>query len=217
MMDRITHGACYDEDTAMDEDLGPIGFDNDVSIQEEDFYEDFDQSNELVDHYCEDTGTSRPVEYNKHVHRDNSILIPDMVFSSANEFRGLIRSYSFRKKLVKVNYLARKYINKVRRNPSISVANFIEDVKDDITVDISLNTSFWAIKVAGYLLFGNESQKFAKLSNFGHEILHAMPTSTVWTKLEGLENVIEEELLEIEHRLCVKYLHANWSKRFPGK
>ena len=35
--------------------------------------------------------------------------------------------------------------------------------------------------------------------------------------LQGLENAIAAECPEAEHRLCVKHLHANWSKRFPGK
>ncbi|GAA0143659.1 hypothetical protein LIER_36226 [Lithospermum erythrorhizon] len=34
---------------------------------------------------------------------------------------------------------------------------------------------------------------------------------------KGLENAIQRELPEAEHRLCVKHLHANWSKRFPRK
>ncbi|GAA0171748.1 hypothetical protein LIER_41213 [Lithospermum erythrorhizon] len=34
---------------------------------------------------------------------------------------------------------------------------------------------------------------------------------------KGLENAIKSELPDVEYRLCVKHLHANWSKRFPGK
>ncbi|GAA0160880.1 hypothetical protein LIER_17329 [Lithospermum erythrorhizon] len=43
--------------------------------KEEDVYEDSDQLHELVDHDCEDTGSSWPIEYNKNVHRDNPVLI----------------------------------------------------------------------------------------------------------------------------------------------
>ncbi|GAA0169627.1 hypothetical protein LIER_24069 [Lithospermum erythrorhizon] len=32
-----------------------------------------------------------------------------------------------------------------------------------------------------------------------------------------MTNHQKRELPEGEHRLCVKHLHANWSKRFPGK
>ncbi|GAA0149989.1 hypothetical protein LIER_09025 [Lithospermum erythrorhizon] len=34
---------------------------------------------------------------------------------------------------------------------------------------------------------------------------------------KGLENAIKNEVLHAEHRLCVKHLHANWSKRFLRK
>ncbi|GAA0146032.1 hypothetical protein LIER_36245 [Lithospermum erythrorhizon] len=34
---------------------------------------------------------------------------------------------------------------------------------------------------------------------------------------KGLENAIFVELPFDEHRLCVKHLYSNWSKRFPGK
>ncbi|GAA0145794.1 hypothetical protein LIER_36192 [Lithospermum erythrorhizon] len=34
---------------------------------------------------------------------------------------------------------------------------------------------------------------------------------------KGLENAIQREMSEVEHRLYVKHLHTNWSKRFPRK
>ncbi|GAA0149540.1 hypothetical protein LIER_08690 [Lithospermum erythrorhizon] len=34
---------------------------------------------------------------------------------------------------------------------------------------------------------------------------------------KGLEIAIRNELSDVEHILCIKHLHANWSKRFPGK
>ena len=41
-----------------------------------------------------------------------------------------------------------------------------------------------AIKTADYLLFGNETEQFAKLHNYAHELLETMLGSTVIIKLE---------------------------------
>ncbi|GAA0146633.1 hypothetical protein LIER_42915 [Lithospermum erythrorhizon] len=216
--------------------------------------------------------------------------------------------------MVKVKFLARKYVNKIRRNPKISLKCFIGDIYDDLKVEISLSTAWRAIKAAGYLFYGNENQQFARLWSYAKALLDTMPGLIVITKLDeqkfmriyicqeplkrgffsrcrrficvdgcflkeafsgqllaavahdadngsyliawavvevenieswkwfikllkedlhmdqkleswvlmtdqqkGLENAIKSELPNVELRLCVKHLHANWSKRFPKK
>ncbi|GAA0187230.1 hypothetical protein LIER_34518 [Lithospermum erythrorhizon] len=65
--------------------------------------------------------------------------------------------------MVKVKFMAKKYVNKIRRKPKISLKYFIGDIYDDLKVEISLSTTWRAIKAAGYLLYGNENQQFARL------------------------------------------------------
>ncbi|GAA0145796.1 hypothetical protein LIER_36193 [Lithospermum erythrorhizon] len=78
------------------------------------------------------------IESNSEVHLKHSVLVPNMVFGSAQDFRKLIREYvvgkstelsiktlvgnhtcctSMKIPMVSVKWLARKYVNKVRRNP----------------------------------------------------------------------------------------------------
>ncbi|GAA0173813.1 hypothetical protein LIER_43955 [Lithospermum erythrorhizon] len=55
-----------------------------------------------------------------------------------------------------VKWLAKKYVNNVRRQPKISLKAFIGDIYDELKVEISTTTTYRAIKAAGYLLYGNE-------------------------------------------------------------
>ncbi|GAA0147788.1 hypothetical protein LIER_07404 [Lithospermum erythrorhizon] len=209
--------------------------------------------------------------------------------------------------MVKVKFLARKYVNKIRRNPKISLNFFIGDIYDDLKVEINVSTAWRAIKAVGYLLYGNENQQFVRLWSYAKELLDTMPGSTVITKLDEqkfmriyicpeplkrelfsgcrrficvdgcflkgafngqllaavahdadngiypiawavveventeswkwfikllkedlhmdrqpkswvlMTNQQNSELLDAEHRLCIKHLHAKWSKRFPKK
>ncbi|GAA0184067.1 hypothetical protein LIER_31375 [Lithospermum erythrorhizon] len=72
---------------------------------------------------------------------------------------------------ISVKWLAKRYVNKVRRTPTISMKAFIDNVYDDLKVEISRSTAHRAIKAAGYLMYGNETR-------------HIMPGSTVIIKQE---------------------------------
>ncbi|GAA0143658.1 hypothetical protein LIER_35784 [Lithospermum erythrorhizon] len=85
--------------------------------------------------------------------------------------------------MVKFKFLARKYINKIRRQPKISLKNFIGDIYDDLNIEISVTTTWRAIKAAGYMLYENENQQFARLWSYAKELLDTMSGSTVITKL----------------------------------
>ncbi|GAA0153983.1 hypothetical protein LIER_43254 [Lithospermum erythrorhizon] len=85
--------------------------------------------------------------------------------------------------MVKVKFLARKYINKIRRQPKKFLKNFIGDIYDDLIIEISVTTTWRAIKATGYLLYGNENQQFVRLWSYAKELLDTMPRSTVITKL----------------------------------
>ena len=84
-----------------------------------------------------------------------------------------------RNKLATVKYLAEKYVNKVRRNPKITLQDFIGTVQEDIGVEINTVHAWRAIKAAGQLLFGNEVAQFGKLWNYANELRDAMPGSTI--------------------------------------
>ena len=44
---------------------------------------------------------------------------------------------ALRNKLVTVKYLAERYVNKIRRNPKISLQDFVGTVQEDIGVEIN--------------------------------------------------------------------------------
>ncbi|GAA0151468.1 hypothetical protein LIER_10181 [Lithospermum erythrorhizon] len=245
---------CYNDEVEALEDLGPTWNDGPIEYEKE----VFQNSDELVekdyDYDVEDDDGATSIRkgkknlvnapvvghvlYNKNIHLDNPILLPNMVFGSAAEFRELIRSYSvktkkglrfvkndrwrqqvkcrdedcrfsvwcsrvgdtnnlaiktivdehicgdaIRNRMVTVKYLARKYVNKIRREPTTTIRSFIGDVNDDIKVEITRTMAWRAIKAAGYLMYGNETQQFAKLWSYGHEILATVPNSTVRIQL----------------------------------
>ncbi|GAA0160530.1 hypothetical protein LIER_17067 [Lithospermum erythrorhizon] len=169
---------------------------------------------------------------------------------------------------VNVKFLAMKYINQVRRVKSLSVEQFIGFVNDQYKIEISRMMGWRDIKVAGYLIYGNETKQFAKIQSYAYELIQRSFKGQIivavgldadnyiyliaWTVVEventqswtwfvnflhedlgmdiaaeewiiitdqqkGLENAMAAEIPLAEHPLCVKYLHANWSKRFPGK
>ncbi|GAA0155662.1 hypothetical protein LIER_13345 [Lithospermum erythrorhizon] len=182
----------YNDEVEALEDLGPTWNDGPIEYEKE----VFQNSDELVekdyDYDVEDDDRATSVRkgkknlvnapvvghvlYNKNIHLDNPILLPNMVFGSAAEFRELIRSYSVKTKkgLIFVKndrwrqqvkccdedfkYLARKYVNKIRREPTTTISSFIGDVSNDINVEIIKTMAWRAIKAAGYLMYGDETQ-----------------------------------------------------------
>ncbi|GAA0147452.1 hypothetical protein LIER_36522 [Lithospermum erythrorhizon] len=92
---------------------------------------------------------------------------------------------STKNKMVSVKFLAKKYINKVQRTPTISSKSFIRDVFDELHIELTNRMAWRAIKAAGYMLYGNEIQQFTRLWSYANELLHVMPNSTVIIKQHG--------------------------------
>ncbi|GAA0169731.1 hypothetical protein LIER_40819 [Lithospermum erythrorhizon] len=56
-----------------------------------------------------------------------------------------------RNKMMIVKFMAEKYVNKIRREPHLSIAE-----SKDVEVEITPIMAWRAIKQAGYLMYGNE-------------------------------------------------------------
>ncbi|GAA0149987.1 hypothetical protein LIER_09023 [Lithospermum erythrorhizon] len=67
---------------------------------------------------------------------------------------------TIRNRSVTVNFLASKYIKKIRRSPKISLKSFIGDVFDELHVEITTINAWRAIKDVGYMLFGSLKEGF---------------------------------------------------------
>ncbi|GAA0146306.1 hypothetical protein LIER_06296 [Lithospermum erythrorhizon] len=70
---------------------------------------------------------------------------------------------SIKNKNVSVKWLAKTYVNKIRREPRKTLKSFIGDAFDDYHIEITKSMAWKAIKAAVYLLFGNEKQQFVRL------------------------------------------------------
>ncbi|GAA0145576.1 hypothetical protein LIER_42870 [Lithospermum erythrorhizon] len=138
--------------------------------------------------------------------------------------------------MVKLKFLVRKYINKIRRQSKIYLKNFIGDIYNDLNIEINVTIAWRAIKAAGYLLYGNENQQFARCRKFicvdgcfskgafKGQLLAAVgldgnngiyPIACAVVEQKGLENVIQKELPEAEHRLKKRTSRkqGNWKEK----
>ncbi|GAA0161696.1 hypothetical protein LIER_17950 [Lithospermum erythrorhizon] len=95
---------------------------------------------------------------------------------------------------ISVKWLTKKYVNKVRRTPKISLKAFIGDIYDNLKVEISISTAYRAIKVAEYLMYGNENQQFASLWSYAKAMLDITSGSTV---------IIKQDEQKIPTSICV--------------
>ncbi|KAK1366419.1 hypothetical protein POM88_041980 [Heracleum sosnowskyi] len=67
-------------------------------------------------------------------------------------------------------------------------------------------------------------EHYARLWDYGVEVLRSNPGSSVFIKGEatedyqqkGLKNAIDEHLPKAEHRCCARHVHANWKKNHHG-
>ncbi|GAA0179089.1 hypothetical protein LIER_42197 [Lithospermum erythrorhizon] len=104
--DEIEQSACYLNEDEVDDDIGPIL--NYIKTIPAEFWEVSDELLELSgdedeeqDQGCSSAkrkNTKTGLQYNKEVHLRHLILIPNMVFDSAAEFRELVRHYALQTK-----------------------------------------------------------------------------------------------------------------------
>ncbi|GAA0168464.1 hypothetical protein LIER_23176 [Lithospermum erythrorhizon] len=119
-----------------------------------------------------------------------------------------------RNKMVSVKFLAHKYINKIRREPRIQLHVFMGQVgfKAGCRKFVCLDGCFLKGGFKGQLLAVVGCDADNGIYPVAWAIVEVENTPT-----KGLENAIAAELPYAEHRLCMKYLHANWSKRYSRK
>ncbi|GAA0165995.1 hypothetical protein LIER_21258 [Lithospermum erythrorhizon] len=143
------------------------------------------------------------IEFNSEVHLKHPILIPNMVFVSAQDFRKLIREYIVQTKkpleFVKNNKTRVRVkcleegceffvlCSRDGKSKDLSIKTLVGDHTCCTSMKILMVSVKWlarkAIKAAGYLIYGNENQQFARLWSYAKEMLDTIPGSIVITKL----------------------------------
>ncbi|GAA0150924.1 hypothetical protein LIER_09756 [Lithospermum erythrorhizon] len=179
------------------------------------------------------------LEYNREVHLKNHVLVPNMVFGTDVDFRQLVMEYEVTSKkplkfvkneemrvcvkciqedcdfFVLCSQVGKSKdlsINTMDRNhtcgtsmkiPIISVKSLAKKYVNKAVVEVENTDSWtWFVQLLKEdLMIDSEPDSWILMTD----------------QQKGLEIVIQNELPAIEHRLCVKHLHANWSKIFPWK
>ncbi|KAG5579568.1 hypothetical protein H5410_050195, partial [Solanum commersonii] len=95
-----------------------------------------------------------------------------------------------------------------------------EDVKEfrEVVTKYSLQKG---VQLEKYI---NEPKKFGRILDYRDEMLRTNPGSTCVVKVDdsegsgrvGLQSVLKDFLLEVEHMMCARHVLANWSKNWRG-
>ncbi|GAA0147063.1 hypothetical protein LIER_06857 [Lithospermum erythrorhizon] len=179
---------------------------------------DFEQESEDDD---SDGAFKGPVMFNKYKHLQTPALIPNMIFAHAEEFRSLMREYALvTRRDVKLPINEKHRVQGVCRVKGCPFKVFCSKNRSEENISIKIicgahscgpviknrqvNVKWLvtkAIKAAGYLIYGNEIEQFAKIQSYAYELLQTMPGSTVIIKME------EQKFLRIY--ICLAPLKAS--------
>ncbi|KAK1370580.1 hypothetical protein POM88_036672 [Heracleum sosnowskyi] len=146
-----------------------------------------------------------------------------------------------KQRMVKANWLAKEFGNIIRSNTRWKLKEFAAAINAKFKMQCTLNQCWWAKKIAMAELESVLNEHYARLWDYGAEVLRTNPGSSVFIKGEatvesenptfqrlyicfdafkkdqqkGLKNAIDEYLPEAEHRCCARHIHANWKKNHP--
>ncbi|GAA0155316.1 hypothetical protein LIER_13073 [Lithospermum erythrorhizon] len=196
------------DEERMFEDLGPIL--NDIGPIPECSFEHSNQLVELSEEETEgeaDVGfslrrqkkKSGGLEYSSEAHLKNPVLVPNMVFGSAADFRQLVRE---RFVCLDGCFLKGAFKGQILAVVALDADNGIYPIAW-VVVEVQNTDSWtWFMRLLKEdLMMDREPDSWILMTD----------------QQKGLEIAIKNELPDAEHRLCVKHLQANWGKDFQGK
>ncbi|KAL8113628.1 hypothetical protein AgCh_020812 [Apium graveolens] len=139
-------------------------------------------------------------------------------------------------KMATTRYLCDLFGDRIRKNPQWSCKEMAETIKNELEIQVAKIKILRLRKMPLEGIADSLKQHYSRVKDFGHEVLLSNARNNSWRwfislmrddldledgfgltiisdQQKGLENVVNELLPSVEHRLCTRHLCANFKKK----